>query len=52
MCGATVADAGLLDPGDARMLLEASDGAQRIGDGDASVVPFMAGDTLAWRFEG
>jgi len=25
---------------------------QRIGDGDASVVPFMAGDTLAWRFEG
>jgi pimeloyl-ACP methyl ester carboxylesterase len=33
MFGTTVADAGRLHPDDARMLLEASDGAQRVSDG-------------------
>jgi dihydroorotase len=41
-----------LNDGTVTLVRDAVTVPQRIGDGDASVVPFMAGDTLAWRFEG
>jgi len=47
MFGGTVADAGRLDPGDARMLLEASDGAQRISDGVRRALEADLRDDLA-----
>ena len=45
--GTTVADAGRLDPDDARMLLEASDGARRIGDGIRQALEADLRDDLA-----
>jgi len=47
MFGTTVADAGRLDPDDARMLLEASDGARRIGDGVRQALEADLRDDLA-----
>jgi pyruvate dehydrogenase E2 component (dihydrolipoamide acetyltransferase) len=47
MFGSTVADADRLDPDDARMLLEASDGARRIGDGVRQALEADLRDDLA-----
>ncbi len=47
MFGTTVADPDRLDPDDARMLLEASDGAQRIGDGVRRALEADLRDDLA-----
>ena len=47
MFGATVADAARLDPDDARMLIQASDGARRIGDGVRQALEADLRDDLA-----
>ena len=49
MFGTTVADPGRLDPDDARMLLEASDGAQRVAEGIAQALAADLRDDLATR---
>ncbi len=46
MFGTTVADPGRLDPDDARMLLEASDGAQRVAEGIAQALAADLRDDL------
>lgn len=47
MFATTVADPGRLDPADARMLLEASDGAQRVADGVRQALAADLRDDLA-----
>lgn len=41
-----------LNEGTVTLVRDATGVPPRIGEGDTAVVPFMAGETLAWRFEG
>ncbi|MGP7796936.1 dihydroorotase [Sphingomonas sp. CLY1604] len=41
-----------LNEGTVTLVRGAAEVPARIGEGDTAVVPFMAGETLAWRFEG